>query len=419
MENIKKTQIAEVSTPLHNEVSREGQGGGSILFIDRDGTILREPADEQIDSFEKFHFMPGAISALRFLRQHTDYRFVMVSNQDGLGTASYPESDFWPTHNLMLEILEGEGVTFDDILIDRSFPEDNRPTRKPGTAMLTAYMDGSYDLANSYVIGDRESDAQLAKNLGCKAIIIENGKLKIDNEALDPSFSILNCPLSIVHCPLSIVHSWEKVVELVYAGPRCASVTRTTKETDIAIGVNLDGTGKSDISTGLGFFDHMLEQIAKHGAIDLSIRVKGDLHVDEHHTIEDTALALGEALLKALGDKRGIERYGFASEAPAADYTLPMDDCLCSVALDFGGRPWLVWDAEFHRERVGEMPTEMFLHFFKSLSDAARMNLNIKAEGQNEHHKIEGIFKALARALRMALRRDIHHMQLPSSKGVL
>ena len=386
MENNKKTQIAEVSTPLHN---RERQGGGAILFIDRDGTILREPADEQIDSFDKFHFMPGAISALRFLRQHTDYRFVMVSNQDGLGTASYPESDFWPTHNLMLEILEGEGVTFDDILIDRSFPEDNLPTRKPGTAMLTAYMDGSYDLANSYVIGDRESDAQLARNLGCQAVILGEGM------------------------------DWEKAVEMIYAGPRCASVTRTTKETDIAISVNLDGTGKSDISTGLGFFDHMLEQIAKHGAIDLSIRVKGDLHVDEHHTIEDTALALGESLLKALGDKRGIERYGFASEAPAADYTLPMDDCLCSVALDFGGRPWLVWNAEFHRERVGEMPTEMFLHFFKSLSDAARMNLNIKAEGQNEHHKIEGIFKALARALRMALRRDIHHMQLPSSKGVL
>ena len=361
-------------------LKERGVGGESILFIDRDGTILREPADEQIDSFEKFHFLPGAISALRFLRQHTDYRIVMVSNQDGLGTPSYPEADFWPTHNLMLEILEGEGVTFDNILIDRSFPEDNLPTRKPGTAMLTKYMDGSYDLANSYVIGDRESDAQLAKNLGCRSLIIGDGM------------------------------DWSKITEIVFAGPRTASVTRTTKETDIAVSVNLDGTGKSQISTGLGFFDHMLEQIAKHGAIDLDICVKGDLHVDEHHTIEDTALALGEALLKALGDKRGIERYG---------YTLPMDDCLCSVALDFGGRPWLVWDAEFHRERVGEMPTEMFLHFFKSLSDAARMNLNIKAEGQNEHHKIEGIFKALARALRMAVRRDIHHMQLPSSKGVL
>ncbi len=389
----------------------DGRGTGvGLLFIDRDGTILQEPADEQIDSFEKFHFVPGAISALRFLRQHTDYRFVMVSNQDGLGTPSYPEEDFWPTHNLMLEILAGEGVTFDDILIDRSFPEDNLPTRKPGTAMLTKYMDGSYDLANSYVIGDRESDAQLAKNLGCKALII----------GLTPGPSPVG-EGSSAHCASYIVHSWQQIAEMVYAGVRQATVTRTTKETDIAVSVNLDGTGKSSISTGLGFFDHMLEQIAKHGSIDLDIRVKGDLHVDEHHTIEDTALALGEALLKALGDKRGIERYGFSKDGASAavEYTLPMDDCLCSVALDFGGRPWLVWDAEFHRERVGEMPTEMFLHFFKSLSDAARMNLNIKAEGQNEHHKIEGIFKALARALRMAVRRDIHHMQLPSSKGVL
>ena len=314
------------------------------------------------------------------MREHTDYRFVMVSNQDGLGTASYPEEDFWPTQNLMLEILAGEGVTFDDILIDRSFPEDNLPTRKPGTAMLAAYTGGSCDLTHSFVIGDRATDAQLAANLGCQALIL--------GEGLD----------------------WSKVTEIVYAGSRRASVRRTTKETDIAISLDLDGTGRSHITTGLGFFDHMLEQIAKHGSIDLDIQVRGDLHVDEHHTIEDTALALGEALLKALGDKRGIERYG---------YTLPMDDCLCSVVLDFGGRPWLVWDAEFHREHIGEMPTEMFLHFFKSLSDAARMNLNIKAEGQNEHHKIEGIFKAFARAIRMAVRRDIHHMQLPSSKGVL
>ena len=365
-------------SPLPDE---KGAGEGlPLLFIDRDGTILQEPADEQIDSFAKFHFVPGAISALRFLRQHTDYRFIMVSNQDGLGTASYPEEDFWPTHNLMLEILAGEGVTFDDILIDRSFPEDNLPTRKPGTAMLTAYTDGSCNLAASYVIGDRPTDAQLAANLGCQALIL--------SDDLD----------------------WQKIVERIYAGSRKATVRRTTRETDIAVTLDLDGTGQSHIATGLGFFDHMLEQIAKHGAIDLDIQVRGDLHVDEHHTIEDTALALGEALLQALGDKRGIERYGF---------TLPMDDCLCSVALDLGGRPWLVWDAEFHRERIGEMPTEMFLHFFKSLSDAARMNLNIKAEGQNEHHKIEGIFKALARAIRMAVRRDIHHMQLPSSKGVL
>ena len=353
------------------------------LFIDRDGTILREPADEQIDSFDKFHFLPGVISALRFLRQHTDYRFVMVSNQDGLGTASYPEADFWPTHNLMLEILEGEGVTFDDILIDRSFPEDNLPTRKPGTAMLGTYLDGSCDMDHSYVIGDRATDAQLAANLGCQALIIGDGM------------------------------DWTRIAEIVYAGPRRATVQRTTKETDISVTLDLDGTGRSTIATGLGFFDHMLEQIARHGAIDLDIHVSGDLHVDEHHTIEDTALALGEALLKALTDKRGIERYG------AATYTLPMDDCLCAVAIDFGGRPWLVWDAQFQREKIGEMPTEMFLHFFKSFSDAARMNLNIKAEGTNEHHKIEGIFKALARAIRMAVRRDVHHMQLPSSKGVL
>ena len=343
-----------------------------ILFIDRDGTILREPEDEQIDSFEKFSFVPGAISALRFLRQHTDFLFVMVSNQDGLGTDSYPEDTFWPTQNLMLDILRGEGVTFDAIHIDRSFPEDKLPTRKPGTAMLTSYMNGDYDLAGSCVIGDRQTDAKLAENLGCRSLI------------------------------LGADMTWEKIAELLFAGERTAEVKRTTKETDIEVRVCLDGNGKSDIETGLGFFDHMLEQIAKHGMTDL--------YVDEHHTIEDVALALGECIRKALGDKRGIERYG---------YCLPMDDCLCQVALDFGGRPWLVWDAEFHREKVGEMPTEMFLHFFKSLSDSAAMNLNIKAEGQNEHHKIEGIFKAFARSLRMAVRRDIQHFQLPSSKGKL
>lgn len=351
-----------------------------ILFIDRDGTILREPEDEQIDSFEKFKFLPGAISALRFLRQHTDYLFVLVSNQDGLGTDAYPEADFWPTHNLMLDILHGEGIDFDAQHIDRSFPEDNLPTRKPGIAMLTEYLTGNYDIAGSYVIGDRHTDALLAQNLGCQSLIL--------SDEMD----------------------WERIREVAYAGERTAEVRRTTKETDIHIHLNLDGNGKADIQTGLGFFDHMLEQIAKHGNIDLSIQAKGDLHVDEHHTIEDTGLALGECLLKAMGDKRGIERYG---------YCLPMDDCLCQVALDFGGRPWLVWNAEFHRERIGEMPTEMFLHFFKSLSDAARMNLNIRAEGENEHHKIEGIFKALARALKMAIRRDVEHMQLPSSKGIL
>ena len=351
-----------------------------VLFIDRDGTILVEPEDEQIDSFEKFHFVPGVIRNLHFIRTHLDFEFVMVSNQDGLGTDSYPEETFWPTHNLMLQTLKGEGIEFDDILIDRSFPEDNLPTRKPGTGMLTKYMQGNYDLENSYVIGDRETDAKLAENLGCKSLIL--------SDELD----------------------WNRIAEILFAGERTASVRRTTKETDIDISLCLDGTGKSDISTGLGFFDHMLEQIAKHGSIDLKIHVKGDLNVDEHHTIEDTGIALGECIGKALGDKRGIERYG---------YTLPMDDCLCSVALDFGGRPWIVWDVEFHRERVGDMPTEMFLHFFKSFSDAARMNLNIKAEGENEHHKIEGIFKALARSLKMAVKRDIYKYQLPSSKGML
>jgi imidazoleglycerol-phosphate dehydratase/histidinol-phosphatase len=375
--------------------------GESVLFIDRDGTILREPADEQIDSFEKFHFVPGAISALRFLRQHTDYLFVLVSNQDGLGTPSYPEDTFWPTQNLMLEILEGEGVTFDDILIDRSFPEDNLPTRKPGTAMLTKYMDGSFDLASSYVIGDRSSDAQLAKNLGCKALIIDEG-------ACDGCSAPHEGPLAESHC--TVVSSWQRIADIVFAGLRRATVTRTTRETDISVTLDLDGNGNANISTGLGFFDHMLEQIARHGNIDLEISARGDLHVDEHHTVEDTAIVLGEALAKALGDKRGISRYGF---------TLPMDDSLASVALDFGGRHWLVWDAEFCRERVGDVPTELFFHFFKSLSDAARLNLNIRAEGTNEHHKIEAIFKAFARALRMALQRDITNMQLPSSKGTL
>ena len=352
-----------------------------ILFIDRDGTILREPEDEQVDSFEKFSFVPGAIGALSFLAKHTDYHLVMVSNQDGLGTLSYPEADFWPTHNLMLDILRGEGVEFEAQHIDRSFPQDNLPTRKPGTAMLTSYIkDPEVDMSASYVIGDRATDAQLAENLGCRSLIL--------GDDMD----------------------WPRIAEILFAGDRRATVTRTTHETDIQVTVGLDGNGKSDISTGLGFFDHMLEQISKHGNIDLSVHCRGDLHVDEHHTIEDTALALGECLALALGDKRGIERYG---------YSLPMDDCLCMVSLDFGGRPWLVWDAEFKREKIGEMPTEMFLHFFKSLSDAARMNLNIKAEGTNEHHKIEGIFKALARAIKMAVKRDVEHFNLPSSKGML
>ena len=353
-----------------------------LLFIDRDGTLIKEPADEQIDSFEKLEFVEGVFRNLGFIRKNLDFEFVMVSNQDGLGTDSFPEDTFWPVHNFILQTLKGEGIEFDNILIDRHFPEDNHPCRKPGTGMLTEYINNpEYDLANSYVIGDRETDAQLAENLGCKALIL--GKDDI---------------------------TWEKIAEILFAGERTAEITRTTHETDITVRINLDGTGKCDIQTGLGFFDHMLEQIGRHGMMDLYVRCNGDLHVDEHHSIEDTGIVLGECLLKALGDKRGIERYG---------YTLPMDDCLCQVALDFGGRPWLVWDAEFHREKVGEMPTEMFLHFFKSVSDAAKMNLNIKAEGENEHHKIEGIFKAFARSIRMAVKRDIYHYQLPSTKGAL
>ena len=353
-----------------------------ILFIDRDGTLIEEPADEQIDAFEKLKFTKGVFRNLHFIREHTDFEFVMVSNQDGLGTDAFPEDTFWPVHNFILQTLEGEGITFDEILIDPHFPEDNAPTRKPNTGLVEKYMnDLEYDIANSYVIGDRETDRKFAENIGCKALILSDEGM-----------------------------SWDKICELLFAGERTAEVRRITKETDIHIKVNLDGTGKCDISTGLGFFDHMLEQIGKHGSIDLLIHTKGDLEVDEHHTIEDTAIALGECILTALGNKRGIERYG---------YCLPMDDCLCSVALDFGGRPWLVWDAEFTREKIGEMPTEMFLHFFKSLSDAAKMNLNIKAEGQNEHHKIEGIFKALARSLKMAVRRDIYHYELPSTKGML
>ena len=353
-----------------------------ILFIDRDGTLIEEPADEQIDSFEKLKFTKGVFKNLEFIRKNLDFRFVMVSNQDGLGTESFPEDTFWPVHNFIIQTLEGEGITFDDQLIDRHFPEDNSPMRKPGTGILKEYLNNpAYDIEGSFVIGDRETDTKLAENIGCKALILGQDGI-----------------------------TWDKIAEILFAGERIAESRRTTKETDIYVKINLDGTGKCDISTGLGFFDHMLEQIGKHGMMDLTIHTKGDLNVDEHHTIEDTAITLGECILRALGDKRGIERYG---------YCLPMDDCLCQVALDFGGRPWLVWDAEFNREKIGEMPTEMFLHFFKSLSDAAQMNLNIKAEGTNEHHKIEGIFKALARSLKMAVKRDIYHYELPSTKGKL
>ena len=371
------------------------------LFIDRDGTLVIEPpVDYQLDSLEKLEFYPKVFRNLYFIRKQLDFEFVMVTNQDGLGTSSFPEDTFWPAHNKMLKTLEGEGIVFDDMLIARSFPEDNSPNRKPRTGMLGKYLAGEYDLANSYVIGDRLTDMELAANLGAKGIWLRPSDEEADRLlAENPSLS-----------PVLITDDWDKITEYLFAGERRAVVQRTTKETDIYVEVNLDGNGKTAVSTGLGFFDHMLDQIGKHSGMDLVIRVKGDLDVDEHHTIEDTAIALGEALLKALGDKRGIERYG---------YSLPMDDCLCSVALDFGGRPWLVWDAEFCREMVGDMPTEMFLHFFKSLSDAARMNLNIKAEGTNEHHKIEGIFKALARSVKMAIRRDIYKYELPSTKGLL
>lgn len=353
-----------------------------VLFIDRDGTLIEEPADEQIDAFEKLKFVDGMIGNLAFIARHLDFKLVMVSNQDGLGTSSFPEDTFWPVHNFILQTLKGEGIEFDEQLIDRHFPEDHSPMRKPGTGMLTSYIDNpAYDLANSYVIGDRETDAQLATNLGCKALVLGRDGL-----------------------------TWDKIAELLFAGERTIEMRRTTKETDVFVKLNLDGTGKCDISTGLGFFDHMLEQIGRHGMCDLTIHTKGDLNVDEHHTIEDTAIVLGECLLKALGNKRGIERYG---------YCLPMDDCLCQVALDFGGRACLQWDTEFRRERIGDVPTEMFMHFFKSLSDAAQMNLAIKASGTNEHHKIEGIFKALAKSIKMAVKRDIYHYELPSTKGML
>ena len=363
-----------------------------ILFIDRDGTLVEEPHDEQVDALDKVRFKPGVFRWLAFLREKTDFLFVMVSNQDGLGTAAFPEHTFWPAHNFILETLRGEGITFDDVLIDPHFPEDNAPTRKPNTGLVRKYMDDEqYDIANSYVIGDRDTDALFARNIGCKALILGKGAAPDDGQQTETI-------------------GWQQVAERIFDGERSASVRRTTKETDIDVSLKLDGSGKADIQTGLGFFDHMLEQIARHGQIDLRIHTKGDLHVDEHHTIEDTALALGECLLHALGQKRGIERYGFA---------LPMDDCHAHVCIDFGGRPWLVWNTEFHRERIGDVPTEMLQHFFKSLSDAARMNLYIEAQGDNEHHKAEAIFKALARAIRAAVRRDVYHYELPSTKGVL
>ncbi|MDR0757831.1 MAG: bifunctional histidinol-phosphatase/imidazoleglycerol-phosphate dehydratase HisB [Tannerella sp.] len=365
------------------------------LFIDRDGTLIVEPpVTYQVDSLEQLEFVPGVIRNLYFMRHHLDFEFVMVSNQDGLGTPAYPQANIDSVQEKMLQTFENEGVKFDDIRIDPSLPEAGSPGRKPATGMLSAYVGGDYDLESSFVIGDRLTDVELAGNLGCKAILLNpQGKRTLSGDGF-----------------LFTATCWDEISEYIFAGERTATVRRTTKETEIFVRLNLDGNGETDISTGIGFFDHMLDQIGKHSGMDLTIIAKGDLHVDGHHTIEDTAIALGEALYKALGEKRGIERYGFC---------LPMDDCLCQVALDFGGRAWLVYDVDFNREKIGEMPVEMFPHFFKSLSDAARINLHIKADGNNAHHKAEGIFKALAKAVKMAVRRDIYKYELPSTKGVL
>jgi len=374
-----------------------------LLILDRDGTLILEPEDQQIDSLEKLTFYPGVFQYLSRIVQELDYELLMITNQDGLGTASFPEETFWPAHNKMLSTLEGEGITFADVLIDRSFPEDNAPTRKPRTGLMKPYMQGDYDLENSVVIGDRLTDMELAKNIRAKGIWLSNqpdlgaDELEADGEDVQQAIALKTT-------------DWAEIYRYLRLQERTAEVHRKTKETDIYIHLDLDGSGKSELETGLGFFDHMLDQLARHGGLDLTVKVKGDLHVDEHHTIEDTALALGEVFAKAIGDKLGMERYGFA---------LPMDDCLAQVAIDFGGRPWLVWEADFRREKIGDMPTEMFFHFFKSFSDAAKCNLNIKVEGTNEHHKIEAIFKAWARAVKMAKRRDTERMELPSTKGVL
>jgi imidazoleglycerol-phosphate dehydratase/histidinol-phosphatase len=376
-----------------------------ILFIDRDGTLIKEPADEQIDSFAKLEFYPGVLQYLPRIAAELDYELVMVSNQDGLGTASFPEDTFWPVQNFILTTLKNESVVFSNICIDRTLPADNAPTRKPGTALLTEYFDTEkYDLKNSFTIGDRKNDILLGYNLGAKAIWLNNNPGLGDKEFTQDEAAKIKSTVA-----LETTH-WENIYEFLKVGERVVEHRRATKETDIYIKINLDGTGESKVSTGLHFFDHMLDQIARHGSIDLEVIAKGDLHIDEHHTIEDTGIALGDVFATALGNKRGIERYGFC---------LPMDDCLAQAAIDFGGRNWIVWEAEFNREKVGDVPTEMFYHFFKSFSDAAKCNLNIKAEGQNEHHKIEAIFKAFAKAIKMAVKRDVNNMVLPSTKGVL
>ena len=372
-----------------------------VLFIDRDGTLALEPEDYQLDAFDKLIFYPQVFTYLGKIAREFDYTLVMVTNQDGLGTESFPENTFWPVHNLLLKSLEQEGIFFEEVLIDRSLPKDSAPTRKPKTGMLKQYFDDShYDLANSYVIGDRLTDIELAKNLNAKGIFITK------NETLGANEASGNLNKTIV----LKTKSWKAIYNFLKLEQRITLQKRTTHETDINLSLNLDGSGKSNISTGIVFFDHMLDQLARHGGMDISLQVKGDLGVDEHHTIEDTAIVLGEAFAAALGNKLGIERYGFC---------LPMDDCLAQVAIDFGGRNWLVWEAEFTREMIGQMPTEMFIHFFKSFSDGAKANLNIKAEGTNEHHKIEAIFKAFAKAIKAAVKRDLDKMILPSTKGSL
>ncbi len=374
-----------------------------LLFIDRDGTLNVEPEDEQVDSFAKLKFYPFSLYYLSKIARELDFELVMVTNQDGLGTPSYPENTFWPVHNFMIDTFAGEGVIFTEQVIDRTFARDNAPTRKPNTGLLQKYFNGSYDLEGSFVIGDRLNDVVLAKNLGAKAIWLRNNDALGANEALGTAESLAE----VIALQ---THKWEDIYTFLRAGSRVVTHERNTNETRISITIDLDGTGKADIDTGLHFFDHMLDQIARHGSIDLKIKTNGDLHIDEHHTIEDTGIALGEAFAKAIGNKLGLERYGFC---------LPMDDCLAQAAIDFGGRNWIVWDAAFKREKVGDVPTEMFYHFFKSFSDAAKCNLNIKAEGENEHHKIEAIFKAFAKAIKMSIKRDAEKLVLPSTKGVL
>ena len=376
-----------------------------VLFIDRDGTLVLEPpVDYQLDSLEKLEFYPKVFQFMAKIANELDYELVMVTNQDGLGTDSFPEDTFWPAQNKVIDAFAKEGVVFTAVHIDKTFPHENAETRKPRTGLLTQYFDKEkYDLQNSFVLGDRITDMELAKNLGAKGIFLsEDPELGADEIETDKK--------SITDCIALTSTNWEAIYEFLKLEDRVAEITRNTNETKIHIKLNLDGSGKNNITTGLDFFDHMLDQIGKHGNMDLTVKVDGDLHVDEHHTIEDTMIALGELFSKALGNKLGIERYGFC---------LPMDDCLCQVALDFGGRPWLVWDADFKREKIGDMPTEMFLHLFKSFSDGAKCNLNIKAEGDNEHHKIEGIFKAFAKAMKMAVKRDANKMFLPSTKGML